>query len=47
MDFRKTGAPLFVDIHTTVSTEDKQIFDLILSPSFYWVKHITIPIKST
>lgn len=47
MDFRKTGSPLFVDIHTSVNVQDKQIFDLILSPSFYWVKHITIPIKST
>lgn len=47
MDFRKTGSPLFVDIHTTVNVEEKQIFDLILSPSFYWVKHVTIPIKSS
>ena len=47
MDFRKTGSPLFVDIHTLVNTQEEQIFDLILSPSFYWVKHITIPIKST
>jgi hypothetical protein len=47
MDFRKTGSPLFVDIHTTVNAQEKQLFDLILSPSFYWVKHITIPIKST
>ncbi len=47
MDFRKTGTPLFVDIHTIVSPADKEVFDLILSPSFYWVKHVSIPIKST
>lgn len=47
MDFRKRGTPLFIDIHTTVNTAEKEIFDLILSPSFYWVKHVSIPISST
>lgn len=47
MDFKKTGTPLFVDLHTTVSPAENEIFDLILSPSFYWVKHVSIPIKST
>lgn len=47
MDFRKTGTPLFVDIHTTVKTAEKELFDLILSPSFYWVKHVSIPVRSS
>jgi len=46
MGFRKTALPLFVDVHTSVNLQKDQIFDLILSPSFYWVKHVSIPVKS-
>lgn len=46
MDFRKTALPLFIDLHTLVKVQKDQIFDLILSPSFYWVKHVSIPVKN-
>jgi len=46
MDFNKTALPLFIDLHTTLSVEAEQVFDIILSPSLYWVKHVSIPVKS-
>jgi len=46
MGFRKTALPLFIDLHTFVSVKEDQMFDLILSPSLYWVKHVSIPVKS-
>lgn len=45
MGFRKTALPLFVDLHTSVKVQKDQMFDLILSPSFYWVKHVSMPVK--
>ena len=46
MDFRKTALPFFIDLHTSIEVEKGQMLDLILSPSFYWVKHVSIPVKS-
>ncbi len=46
MGFRKKALPLFIDLHTSVNVEEEQMLDLILSPSFYWVKHVSVPVKS-
>lgn len=46
MGFRTTALPLFIDLHTSVEVKKDQILDLILSPSFYWVKHVSIPVKN-
>ena len=46
MGFNKTAQPLFIDLHTSVSTEGGELFNLILSPSFYWVKRVSLPVKS-
>ena len=46
MGFRTTALPLFIDFHTSVKVQKDQIFNLILSPSFYWVKHVSIPVKN-
>jgi len=46
MGFRKAALPLFIDVHTSVKVQKDQILDLILSPSFYWVKHVSIPVKN-
>jgi len=46
MDFRKTVLTLFIDTHTSVDVDQEQVVNLILSPSFYWVKHLSIPVKS-
>ena len=46
MDFRKTALTLFIDTHTSVDVNQGQMLNVILSPSFYWVKHLSIPVKS-
>ncbi len=46
MGFRKTALPLFVDLHTSIDVDKEKYFDLILAPSFYWIKHVSIPVKS-
>ncbi len=46
MDFNKPITPLFIDLHTPLQAEPEVLFDLILSPSFYWIKRIPLPVKS-
>ncbi len=46
MDFNRTTTPLFIDPHTPIQAEAEALFDIILSPSFYWVKRIPLPVKS-
>jgi hypothetical protein len=46
MGFNKNVQPLFIDLHTSVNTEEGELFNLILSPSFYWVKRTSLPVKS-
>lgn len=45
MGFKTTALPLFIDLHTSVQTQKGDVIDVILSPSFYWVKHVSIPVK--
>lgn len=46
MGFNKTAQPLFIDLHTSVESGEEELFDLILSPSLYWVKRVSLPVKS-
>ena len=46
MGFNKTVFPLFIDLHTSVEVKEDEVFDLILSPSLYWVKRMSLPVKN-
>jgi len=48
MKFKRSSRVLFVDpsVDTVFSLDKGEKVDLILSPSLYWVKKITIPVKS-
>ncbi len=46
MGFNKTAQPLFIDLHTQVDVQKDELFDIILSPSFYWVKRLSLPVEN-
>ena len=46
MGFKKIARPLFVDLHTPSNNDTDALFNIILSPSFYWVKRVSLPVQS-
>ena len=46
MDYKKTSLALFIDLHLPAEVSKDQKVDLILSPSLYWVKKVSLAVKN-
>ena len=45
LKFKQQGQLLFLDRNTDVTVDPKQKYFILLSPSLYWVKKVTLPLK--